>query len=267
MVNLAIIAGRGLLPKEIYRMNPDAFVVSFQSVGIDFECENQFETEFEKFGGLVKTLRARGIEQVCFAGAMTRPAFNLRRLDAKTLILLPKIKKAMANSDGVTLRFVRQLFEDEGFEIVGAHNIAPDLLMPPSLLTSTSPTKTDIDSAENAKMILKTVGGFDIGQGLVMRNGQCFAIETLPGTKAMLEFCAQNTDENAEPSGYLLKASKPNQDLDIDMPTIGPLTIEEAHRARLKGLFLEAGRVICLEKEETIARANRYEMFIEGVKL
>ena len=55
---------------------------------------------------------------------------------------------------------------------------------------------------------------------------------------------------------------KPGQSRLADLPTIGPVTVEGARRAGLRGLAFEANGTILLERETTIARASEAGLFL-----
>ena len=65
-------------------------------------------------------------------------------------------------------------------------------------------------------------------------------------------------------SGVLVKAPKRGQDLRLDMPAIGPLTIEGAARAELRGVALAAGRVLVVERERCARDADAVGLFVIG---
>ncbi len=62
--------------------------------------------------------------------------------------------------------------------------------------------------------------------------------------------------------GVLAKRSKPQQDLRVDMPAIGPRTIAAVARVGLAGIAIEPGRVMIAERAETIALAESTGTFI-----
>ena len=59
-----------------------------------------------------------------------------------------------------------------------------------------------------------------------------------------------------EGGGVFVKAPKRRQDLRVDMPTIGPDTIDAVARAGLSTIVLAAGAVIVLARAQTCARAQ-----------
>ena len=63
----------------------------------------------------------------------------------------------------------------------------------------------------------------------------------------------------------LLKAARVGHDRRSDVPTIGPDTIENLHRAGGRCLAIAAGDVIMIDKKETIALAEKLGVAIVGL--
>jgi len=67
--------------------------------------------------------------------------------------------------------------------------------------------------------------------------------------------------------GILVKTCKPQQDRDLDMPTIGPRTIQAAHENGLSGIAVQASETLIADRAETIKLADQYGLFLIGVSL
>ena len=105
-------------------------------------------------------------------------------------------------------------------------------------------------------------------QSLVISEGMCLAIETLPGTDKMLDFVKdfrKNSVSNFSSSGILFKSKKFNQETKIDMPVVGPNTVKKVKDAKLDGIVLEENSVIIIDKELSIKLANDFNIFICSV--
>ena len=70
----------------------------------------------------------------------------------------------------------------------------------------------------------------------------------------------------AAPRGVLAKASKPGQELRVDLPTIGPETVEAVARAGLAGLAAVAGAAIVAEPQRVAQLAEERGVFVVGIK-
>jgi DUF1009 family protein len=94
------------------------------------------------------------------------------------------------------------------------------------------------------------------------------AIEAAEGTDAMLaraaEMRANGRLRLTGLAGVLVKAPKRGQDLRLDMPAIGPKTIEGAVKAQLRGVAIAAGRVLVLERELCAREADTAGLFVAG---
>jgi DUF1009 family protein len=125
------------------------------------------------------------------------------------------------------------------------------------------------DRADIAKglELVRALGRFDIGQGVIVTNGHIEAIEGAEGTDRMLARAAKQRRSVGEGThgGVLVKRTKPGQDIRVDMPTIGPATVEGARAAGLNGIAVEAGRVLVADRALTLSRADTSHVFIEGV--
>ncbi|WP_237400883.1 LpxI family protein [Rhodovulum sulfidophilum] len=267
----ALIAGSGALPAHLARAMEAAgtpFLIA-QVEGYEMAGAGHWPVEtfaLERLALLFDLLHARGMHRVVLAGTVHRPRLEPERIDPRTAQMLPRILPLLAQGDDGALRAVIALFEEDGFEVVGADAVAPGLLPPPGVPTAAQPSEADRRDAARAAAIVAALGASDLGQGAVVAQGLCLAVETLPGTDAMLAWVADVAGAcRPDPKGakgVLCKAPKPGQDRRVDLPAIGPATVEAAYRAGLAGIAVEAGGVLVLEPEETLARADALGLFL-----
>jgi DUF1009 family protein len=64
----------------------------------------------------------------------------------------------------------------------------------------------------------------------------------------------------------MIKAPKPGQEMRIDLPSIGPQTIEGVARAGLAGLAVVAGQTIVADAATIGQTADRAGLFVVGVR-
>ncbi|MDU8941901.1 LpxI family protein [Ovoidimarina sediminis] len=257
---LALIAGEGALPGLVHaRLAPDVVVCEMR--GFASGLPDPLIFEVERLGSFLKDLKARGVSEVCFAGAVRRPKLDPKRIDARTLPLVPKVMAAIGKGDDAALRAVLAIFEEAGLRIVAAHEVLPDLLLPEGCPTAARPGERDRKDAARAAEILAAMGAVDLGQAVVVAAGQALAVETLGGTDWMLR--TLGAERPAGPGGGILfKAPKPGQDRRVDLPVIGPRTVEGAAAAGLNGIVIEAGGVMVLEREAVIGAADEAGLFL-----
>jgi DUF1009 family protein len=109
---------------------------------------------------------------------------------------------------------------------------------------------------------VRTLGPFDVGQAVVVADGRLEAIEGAEGTDGMLARVATG----AAPAGVLVKRPKPGQELRIDLPAIGPDTVQRAIDAGLAGIAVLAGGVLAAERATLTERADAGGLFVQGFR-
>jgi DUF1009 family protein len=273
MDGLAIVAGRGDLPRllaeDCARRGRPYRVVVFEGLALDWLAGHPvLRATFEKPGRLFADLRAAGCRLVTFAGGMTRPALRPLRFDLKMLRLAPRVLRGLRAGDDSTLRMIAGVFEAEGFAVRAPHEILPDLIAPAGTLGRVAPSARDRDDVRRAAEIVAALGAADVGQAAVVAQGICLGLESIQGTDALLDFVAR-TGVGFRPDpkgarGVLFKAPKPGQDLRLDLPAIGPGTVERAAAAGLAGVAVQAGGVMILGYAATVAAADAGGLFIWG---
>jgi len=251
----------------------------------------------ERLGSFIASLKAQGVREVCFAGAIRRPPLEPLQVDAATQPLVPRMMQALALGDDAALRLVLSFFEEAGLRIVAAHEVLPDLLLPTGLATKTQPDSgARLDAARGAQ-IVAAMGVADVGQACVVAKGQALAVEALPGTDWMLASVTRMRDGRVAPQsqaadpvswmvegaadwlsggaapdpmvvrhlprgGILYKAPKPGQDRRIDLPAIGPATVRGVAAAGLNGIVIEAEGVMVLDAATVVDLADRLGLFL-----
>lgn len=261
----ALIAGRGALPAALAGAMAERPLVTAMEGFAPDGLAVDLSFRVERLVPFLRALEREGVEEVVFAGAVTRPRLDPALLDPDTAALLPRLMQAMAAGDDATLREVIAVFEEFGFAVAGVESVAPALLPGPGVLAGTLTGRDEGDAARAAE-IVAALGAVDVGQSAVVVQGLCLAVEALPGTDAMLEGVAGLKPglrpDPARGRGLLYKGAKPGQDRRIDLPTIGLETLRGVAAAGLGGLAFQAGSVICLDLPAMQRLARELQLFL-----
>ncbi|MFT4013388.1 MAG: UDP-2,3-diacylglucosamine diphosphatase LpxI [Paracoccus sp. (in: a-proteobacteria)] len=261
MSRTALIAGEGSLAPAIAAALDQPLVYALDHLSPQVAAQ---PFRLERLVPFLDQLTRQGVTQVVFAGAIRRPRIEPDLFDPGTLAILPKILMGMQSGDDAALRAVLDVFEEAGIAIRSVDQILPDLVPQEGILTG-SPSPRDEKDAARAAEIVQGLGALDIGQGAVVAQGLCLAVEALPGTQAMLDFVRLHAGLKPDPKGaggVLYKAPKPGQDRRIDLPTIGPETVRQAGEAGLAGIAWQAGSVIVLDRAQAVACARDLGLFL-----
>lgn len=273
---IAIIAGYGSLPLELANGAIEAGTRPFL-VGIEGEAEPAIETfdhaylAWGQIGTLFRLLKREGIARVVFAGGVkARPDPLKLKLDWGGIKSLPRVLAAMLGGDNTLLSGMIAIFEAEGIEVVGAHEVAPQLLAGDGRIAGKTPSKADRANIELAARACRALGALDIGQAAVAEAGRVVAVEGVEGTDGLIERIVALRSVGRMPptgkNGVLVKLAKPGQDMRADLPAIGPRTVTRVAQAGLDGIAVDVGRSLILEREETLANARRLGVYIYGYR-
>ena len=268
---IGIVAGSGALPVSVAaaaaESGRDPFVIGLAgNASPEIERFPHAYAHVGQIGRIVRTLRREGCTKLVFVGGVRRPNLFRIRVDAGFFIHLPQLLRSLKGGDDSALRGIARLFESCGFEVAAAHEVAPRLLAPAGAFSTLLPSAGDLEDIELGFKVTHSLGLFDIGQAAAVARGYVLAVEAAEGTDAMLQRCR---DLNAwgynARKGVLVKRPKPGQDLRLDLPTIGPRTVELAAEAKLAGIAVEAGAVLLAGADELVEKANRHGLFLYGV--
>lgn len=270
---IGILAGGGRLPGLI----ADSVIAqggSVHIVGVAGEADADVIDRYPhtwvnwaQVGRMFHTLRTEGGGQMVIAGSVTRPILSRLRPDAGFFRVLPQVLRMLVGGDDSVLTRVVRVFEINGVTVRGAHEVAPDLLVPDGALGRVAISAEGLADAALARAVRDALAPLDAGQAVVVCAGRVLALEGAEGTDAMLQRVGQQRDSaGAPPRGILSKGPKPGQELRVDMPVIGARTIDGLQAAGLAGCVVETGRVLLLEREDAIAKADAAGIFVGAVR-
>ncbi len=262
-----LIAGKGSLPDIIYKKLVSqgqkvnvSLLPGSDNQGLD---ANHSRITPKNFYIMLQNNWERGARHIVLAGGVNRPE------QTKISYQKDSGKKhlSLAGGDDSILKRFLNVIEEIGFKIWGVHEILPNLVNHGGVLTNHNPSSTDKTDAIMGEKIVSTLGIADLGQAAIIRTNRCIAVETI-STDWMLDsvrdLLVTYSDERV---GILIKASKPSQDLRVDLPTIGPNTIQRVISVGLGGIIIESGKVVIIDKPKVIEMANNGGIFIWSKKI
>lgn len=273
---LALICGGGSLPLAV----ADAVAAGGRRVvlfplrgaaeGTPVERHRHHWIYVGQIGKFLKLARAEGCREVVFIGALVRPSIWQVHPDLVGLSFLPKVLRAFRGGDDHLLSGMGKLLEDEGLRLLGAHEVAPQILVPEGALGHVQLGERDRADIALGLDYLHAAGPFDVGQAVIVADRHVLAVEAAEGTDGMLarvaELRANGRIRAPTGRGVLVKAPKPHQDRRFDLPSIGPKTVEGVARAGLAGVAVLAGETIVAEPAAMATAADKAGLFVVGVR-
>ncbi len=267
---LAIIAGGGNMPARLIssceKSNIEVFIIAFEGHTNPeiVKGHNHLWINFSKAAQILKCLKTHAIRDVVFIGAIARPALSEIRPNFETLALLLKIGFKSMGDDGL-LKSIKKIFEDEGFVIHGVHEFASELLACKGVLGSIAPPKNHYEDIKRGIEVARAVGLIDVGQSVIVQDGIVLGVEAIEGTDELIKRCGSLS--KTKKKGVMVKLCKPQQDMNLDMPTIGLDTIKNISKAGFKGIIIEAGRSLIIDEEEVMEFADKNGIYIFGAEI
>lgn len=273
---VAIVAGSGRLPLDVAE-GLSAAGHRPLVLAVEGEADANFDPaqadlepmRLESFARTFDGMRRRGVTHLVLAGGIKRrPRFRDIVPTWSLLRYLPRVAAALRRGDNGLLAMLVAGLEGEGFKVVGAHQLVPDLVVESGPLTAVRPLVTDRADLDAAFAAAKALGGLDIGQAAVSIGGRVIAVEGIEGTDGLLARVRDLRGHGriaGRTRGALVKCAKPSQELRADLPTIGPDTVDAAHAAGLAGIGVESGRAIVLQRTDTVRRADALGLFVVGL--
>jgi UDP-2,3-diacylglucosamine hydrolase len=272
---LGIIAGRGPLPCVVAAW-ATARGLPLHIVAIRGEARDEIERfphtwiKWGEIGKMFAALDKNGCGDLVIIGGVNRPDLANVKFDLGAIKTLPFLLSLGKGGDDHVLSRIVRFFEDKGYRVHGAGEVAPELLAGEGRIGAKAPSAEDRSDINIGFEVVRALGRFDVGQAAVVVKGHVLAVEAAEGTDAMLARCAElraaGRAGRGGRSGVLVKAPKPGQEERVDMPTIGPDTVNKAAAAGLAGIAV-AGQVLMAERDATIATADRHGLFLLGVTL
>jgi hypothetical protein len=268
---LGIIAGGGNLPRRIVAACRAAgrpyFVLAFHGHTSPETVEDSPHAwvRLGAGGTSLKILRREGVEELVLAGSVRRPSFAELKPDLWTARFLARVGPMALGDDGLLGAVVRELETREGFRVIGAETLVPQVLAPEGVLGRVQPDDQAMEDVARGVEVARGICALDVGQAAVVQQGIVLAIEAIEGTDAMV--ARAGTLRRDGPGGVLVKVGQPKRESRADLPAVGENTVTAAARAGLRGIAVEAGGALLIDRERIVAAADAAGLFVLGVRV
>ena len=209
-----------------------------------------------------KKLAEEKVEEVVMIGTIRRPSFKDLIPDLRTTAFFTRLGFKSIGDDGLLRALVKEL-EGDGLVVRGIQEVMPEILIREGVLGKVTPSKQAIADIERAVEVATELGRLDVGQAVIVQQGLVLGVEGIEGTGELIRRCGAYKRKGE--GGVLVKIRKPQQDMRIDLPTIGDRTVISAYQSGLSGIVLHAGNGLIANEKETIELADKYGIFVMGI--
>ena len=257
-----------LIINKLKKVKEDFIIIDISKKKIFKKNLNSYSLSIGQLGKAIAILKRNKCKKVIFAGRVSRPNFLKTKFDLKALYYLPKIIRGAKKGDAYIIKEIIKIFKKEKIKVLSQIYFNKNLTLKRGTYTK---EKVDVRSASDisiGKSVINDLKENNIGQAVVVSHNQIIAVEDENGTDLMLDRAKtilKNNYKSNKQSGVLLKFPKSNQDLRVDLPTVGIKTFRKCFKIGIKGIVLKNNQNIFLDKKESISFANRKKMFIKVI--
>ena len=266
---LGIIAGGGSIPKMLIEhcaaQGRDFFVLAIEGNADKALITDDIPHQWIRIGQAgtgFKRFAEEKVQDVIMIGTIKRPGFFDLVPDLRTTAFFAKVGAKALGDDGILRALVNEI-EAEGMTVRGIHEVMSDLLVKPGILGRHKPDKQALVDIRRGIDVALALGKLDLGQSVVVQQGLVLGVEGIEGTDELIRRCGEYRRKGD--GGVLVKLRKPQQDMRIDLPTIGPRSVSRAQESGLRGLVVHAGNGLIVDEAETIRLADKAGLFIMGI--
>jgi DUF1009 family protein len=262
---LGLIAGNGTFPLAVAEAarTRGIEIIAVAHVGetepaLEGLCSELTWIRVGEIEKMVATFKSAKISEAAMAGGISRVRQQHSFApDERALRMMLRIGKM---SDDAVLRGLAEELESEQIAIIDPVYLLDRAVVEAGRLAGPEPRESQLSDLKLAFGVLNALGNFDIGQAVMVRDGVVAAIEAIEGTDAALKRAAELCGKGV----VVAKGAKPSQDLRFDRPAIGPRTIAVLSEVGAAVIGLEVRRTMVLEREKTLALADRHQITVYG---
>jgi len=267
---LGLIVGESSLPNyvinKLLKKNIEFLILDLTKSNIYKRYKNSYSLKITELGKAISILKKNNCKNVIFIGKVERPDISLLKFDTKALFYLPRLFSAFKKGDGNILKEIIKIFKENKLNVVNSMKFTPELIFKDKSINKLKINNTDKSSISKGVKIIKSLSKFDIGQSVVINNGYVLAIEGPEGTDETIKRSLHLSKKyKLKNKSILIKFPKANQDLRIDLPTIGFDTIKNCIKANIKGIAVKLSQNIILDKDKIINLVKKNNFFIISI--
>jgi DUF1009 family protein len=264
---IGLIVGESSLPNfiinKLLKKKVEFLILDLTKSNIYKKYKNSYSLKITELGKALLILKKSNCKNIIFVGKVKRPEVSLLKFDRKALFYLPRLFVAFKKGDGNILKEIIKIFKENKINVINSMKFTPELVFKDKSINNVKIKNTDKSSIIKGVSIIKSLSKFDVGQSVVLNNGYVLAIEGPEGTDETIKrslFLSKKY--KLKDKSILVKFPKENQDLRVDLPTIGLDTIKNCIEANIKGIAVKRSQNIILDKDKIVNLTKKNNFFI-----
>ena len=266
---ICIIGGYDELSKYLFKKLKNKYksTIFINLLNTTYRDKNLYNYNIFELKKILELLKIRKVKDIIFLGKILRPDLGKFKNDGIVENYIPNLIDAYKKGDGAVLDAVVDIFKEHNFRATSPFKYCDDLRLRNNDVLKKY-KKEDIIDIKKSSKLLDTLSEFDNAQSVVCAEGYIIAIEAVEGTDALLNRSWQlrkELDQLKTKSGFLVKKIKERQSRFVDLPVVGPKTINLIKKANLKGLAIDIKNTLIYKKDNFLRLAKEYELIIYDI--
>lgn len=205
-----------------------------------------------QFNKMFEIFKSEGIKKVVMAGQIS-PRRLFTREVARNKDLMNLLSSMEDRKASTIFAAIADKLKESGLELIDSTTFIEDQLPNKGVLSSREPTFDEWENIYFGLNLARQVAHLDIGQTIAVKNKAIVAVEAFEGTDNLI----RRAGKLARGGIVVIKVSRPQQDMRFDIPVVGLNTIKTLIHAGASCLAIEANRTLFIDKEASIALADR----------
>jgi len=269
-VKLGLVAAGGPFPAKVAEAalaaGHQVFVICLRDFCDDPALRQypHLEERIGAGGAIVQRLKVEGVTHLALCGRARRPSLTSLWPDAWMARTVARMGKALFGGDDAVLRAGIAILVEEGFEIIAPQSLLGASSATAGLLAGPAPDELAREDIRRGIAVLRAMAEADVGQAVVVQQGLILGVEAIEGTDALLARAGELRREG--PGGILVKLAKTGQEMRVDAPVVGPVTVQMAEAAGLRGIAIEAESTILAERAAMLKAAEAVGIFVLAIQ-
>jgi DUF1009 family protein len=216
--------------------------------------------DLSEFSRMFEIFKKEGVHKVVMAGQISPHRLFSKEVSRDPLLrqMLAGIKDKRADT---IFGAIADKLKEEGLELIDSTTYLSEHLPQKGTLTKNGPTFEEWEDIYFGLELAKVIGYLDIGQTVAVKHKAIVAVEAMEGTDNLIRRAGRITS-----GGFtVVKVSKPKQDKRFDIPVVGLNTLKNIACAGGKCLAIEAAKTLFIDKEASVAYADKKGISIVAV--
>ena len=219
-----------------------------------------------RVGRWIKALRSWGVRETVMIGAVRKreiysPLRFLRYIPDLRTARLWYFRLRTDKRDNSVLQAVADELRRDRIELISCVTYCQEHLADEGMMTRTALPRGVQEDVEFGWRIARASAELDIGQAVAVKERDIVAVEAIEGTDAMI----RRAGRLCRVGGWtLVKVARPHQDMRFDVPTVGPNTLRNLKDAKCACLVVEAAKTLIVDKQATLALADKLKIAVVG---